>query len=579
MSRPETINHKRWRLSSPPPQDYLNKFADHGPILAQVLYSRGIDSVVEADEFLYHRYSRSRDPELLTDVDRAVARIQKAIEANEMVVVYGDFDADGVCATVLMTQALRQLGFKRKQIQPYIPDRASEGYGLNQEALTQLRQKGAGLIISVDCGIRSVREIDHANDIGLDLIISDHHSLGRRLPAAAAIINPKRQESKYPERELAGVGVAYKLVQALGAALSSSSDFDDKQFLDLVAMGTVADLVPLVGENRVLVAEGLEVLRSCQRPGIDALARVAGLQRSKITAESVAFALAPRINAAGRMAHAYDAARLLAASSKRDADDYAQNLNALNRQRQNITQELGQKAEAMIDPGEPLFFIDDPEFHSGVVGLVASQLSNKYYRPTIVVERGDTESRGSCRSIPEFHITDALDQLDSLLVRHGGHAMAAGFTIENEKMDDFRDKIIEIAGSSLDPLELYPSIELDAELSLSDVDWALLDQLNKLEPTGSKNPQPIFMSRQVAVKDSRPVGRDRSHLQLWVTDGRVTHKCIAFRQGDWAGHLPEIVDLAYTVNRDDWNGRSSLQLMVKDIREPLEEGSGLNKEL
>ena len=570
MSRPETINLKRWRLSTPPPQDYLNELAGFGPILAQILYSRGIKSLLEADEFLNHRYSRSRDPDLLADVDRAVTRIQKAIKEKEKVIVYGDFDADGVCSTVLMTQALRQLGFERRQVQPYIPDRVSEGYGLNQEALTQLRQKGADLIISVDCGIRSIREIDHANEIGLDLIVADHHSLGGKLPAAAAIINPKRLESSYPERELAGVGVAFKLVQALGAALPNHTDFDDKQFLDLVAIGTVADMVPLVGENRVLVADGLDVLRRARRPGIDALARVAGLQRSKITAESIAFALGPRINAAGRMAHAYDAARLLATDNKRDADDFAHNLDELNRRRQKVTRELGQMAESLIDPAEPLLFVEDSEFHSGVVGLVASQLSNKYYRPAIVVTRGESESRGSCRSIPEFHITKALDQLAGLLVRHGGHAMAAGFTVENENLDEFRHRIVDLAGSSLDPLELYPKIELDSELSLSDIDWALFDQLKKLEPTGSKNLLPIFMSRQVHVKDSRAVGRDKSHLQLRVSDGAVTHKCIAFRQGDWAGRLPDQIDLAYAVNRDDWNGRSALQLVVKDIREPLE---------
>ncbi|GMQ78528.1 MAG: single-stranded-DNA-specific exonuclease RecJ [Anaerolineae bacterium] len=575
MSRPETISPKRWRLSPPPPQDVLNKLAGYGPDLAHILYNRGIQGVVQADEFLAHRYSRNRDPYLLTDIDRAVARIQKAVERDEKVVVYGDFDADGVTSTVLMTQALRQLGFARSQVLPYIPDRVDEGYGLNIEALTQLREKGVNLVICVDCGIRSIREVDHANEIGLDLIISDHHNLGGKLPPAAAIINPKRPESQYPEKELAGVGVAYKLVQALGSSLPGQTDFNDKQFLDLVAIGTVADMVPLVGENRVLVADGLDALRTSQRPGIDALARVAGIQRSNITAESIAFALAPRINAAGRMAHAYDAARLLAANNRGKADEYAQNLDALNRQRQKITRELAQLAESLIDPGDPLLFIDDPGFHSGVVGLVASQLADKYYRPTIVVERGDSESRGSCRSIPEFHITRALDQLAELLIRHGGHAMAAGFTVANEKLDEFRRQMINIAAAELDPLELYPTIGIDTELSLSDIDWALHDQLNKLEPTGASNQLPILMSRKVMVNEYRAVGRDGSHLQLWVSDDRVKFKCIAFRQGDWAGNLPDQVDLAYTINKDDWNGRNALQLVIKDIREPLEEQSSL----
>jgi single-stranded-DNA-specific exonuclease len=399
------------------------------------------------------------------------------------------------------------------------------------------------------------------------MIITDHHSLGSKLPPAVAVINPKRPDSDYPEEELAGVGIAFKLAQALKETFSNRASFEEDQLLDLVALGTVADLVPLLGENRLLVTRGLQVLNQCQRPGVDALARVSSLKPGAILAESIAFGLAPRINAAGRLAHAYDAARLLAVNNSLMAQEYAESLNQLNRERQQLTNILSQRAEEMIEPDAPLLFAADPGFLSGVVGLVASRLADKHYRPAIVIEQGEYESRGSCRSIPEFHITEALDRAEPLLERHGGHAQAAGFTIKNENLVAFQAQMVEIAQEMLDGEELIPAIPIDAEINIGDIDWALHGMLESLEPTGNGNPTPVFMSRDIQVYDHRSVGQDGSHLQLWVGDGRVKRSCIAFRQGDWAGRLPSRVDLAYTINVNEWNGRRDLQLVVKDIRE------------
>jgi single-stranded-DNA-specific exonuclease len=328
----------------------------------------------------------------------------------------------------------------------------------------------------------------------------------------------------------------------------------------------VADLAPLLGENRQLVIEGLKILNERRRPGVRALADIAGLERSDITSESISFGLAPRINAAGRLAHAYDAAKLLAVNNSIMAKEFAEDLNQLNRDRQQLTRELCLKAEEMIDPQHPLLFAIDEHFQSGVVGLVASRLADQFYRPAIVVEWGDGESRGSCRSIPEFHITEALDQVAALLVRHGGHAQAAGFTIRNQNLDQFQREITAIAAEQLDLEELIPAIPIDAELAIGDVDWALFDILQKLEPTGYANPAPTFVSRNVQVYGHRAVGQEGAHLQLWVGDGRVKLGCIAFRQGAWAGRLPDRVNLAYTINVNEWNGRRDLQLVVQDIQ-------------
>ncbi len=570
MNRPANLRSNQW-LVAPPISAQVDKQMGHiPPVLRQILFNRGLTDPAAVQAFLDGRYLASTDPFLLADMEKAVLRIQQAIENDEMIVVYGDFDADGVTATVLLVQALRGLGLSRSQVIPYIPDRVDEGYGLNDEALVSLKERGAGLVISVDCGIRSVAEVTQANALGLDMIITDHHSLGRDLPPAQAIINPRRPDSHYPEKALAGVGIAFKLAQALRLHLPQRAQFVDEELLDLVAIGTVADLAPLKGENRRLVLAGLEVLNQAQRPGVAALAQVSGLKPGRLTAESIGFGLGPRINAAGRLAHAYTAAKLLAVNNHIMAQQLAHELNSLNKKRQQLTAELSERAEAMVDPNDFILIAGGEEFLSGIVGLVASRLAERNYRPAIVLEKGDTESRASCRSIPEFHITEALDETAELLVRHGGHAQAAGFTVTNENLDLFIERISQIAEQKLADQVLLPKITIDAEIPLTTVDWALHDSLAQLEPTGYANATPIFLSRGVEVIHHRPVGRDGSHLQLRVSSGdngssRILPG-IAFGQGTWASMMPQFVDLVYTIGVNEWNGRRDLQLMVQDLR-------------
>ncbi len=584
MKRPDSLREYRWHVAPEirPPTRPLRTAGDAvRPVLRQILYNRGLQNPADIQAFLSNHYLLTRDPYRLADMDQAVDRIARAIRTGETIVIYGDFDADGVTATVLLTEALRAMADDRRLIVPYIPDRVDEGYGLNLEALTTLRQKGANLVISVDCGIRSPVEAAHAQAIGLDMIITDHHSLGRALPPAVAVINPKRTDSDYPERMLAGVGIAFKLAQALRQALPERVTGDESNLLDLVAIGTVADLAPLLGENRKLVAEGLAVLNEVRRPGIAALMKVSSLHPRQMTAESIGFALGPRINAAGRLAKAYDAARLLIASNAHTAEEQAKLLDELNRKRQTLTRQLSAHAEQMVDPTAPIIIARDPAFKSGIVGLVASRLAEKNYRPAIIMEQGPTESRGSCRSIPEFHITHALDEVADLLVRHGGHAQAAGFTILNEDVAEFIERMTAIAGDRLAGQDLRPALAVDAELPLSEVDWALQGTLEQLEPTGYQNPSPLLLGRGVEVISHRPVGADGSHLQLQVVDARQNgtngngrygarptqaFPAIPFRQGDWGAALPKTIDIAYRIGVNRWQGNTSLQLVIEDIR-------------
>ncbi len=564
MSRPTTLRPNQWKVAPPTPDGLWRSLGHLPPVMLQVLYNRQLTDEAHIQAFLEGRYLESDDPFLLPGMAKAVARIEQAIANDERIVVYGDFDADGVTSTVLLVEALRGLGLSREQAQPYIPDRVDEGYGLNSAALRKLRENGAVLVITVDCGIRSVNEAQTAREIGLDLIITDHHSIGPRLPEAAAVINPKLSDSSYPEQMLAGVGIAFKLAQALRRAMPQRARFEEASLLDLVALGTVADLAPLRGENRRLVIEGLEVINTCRRPGIAALANVARLKPGSITAEHIGFGLGPRINAAGRLAHAYDAAKLLASNNLMMANGYASQLDQLNRQRQSLTRRLGDFAESLIEEDAPVLIAAGEDFVSGIVGLVASRLAEKHYRPAIVMETGAAESRGSCRSIPEFHITEALDEVADLLERHGGHAQAAGFTLRNENLPAFKERLTAIAAERLDGLTLNPSIEIDAELPLQQIDWALLGHLQALEPTGMANAAPVFVSRGVQVYSHRTVG-DGSHLRLDVGDGRCKFGCIAFRQGAWAAALPSRVDLVYTLGVNEWNGKKDIQLVVQDI--------------
>ncbi|MEA4908134.1 MAG: single-stranded-DNA-specific exonuclease RecJ [Anaerolineaceae bacterium] len=554
---------KRWRILDRIPAELDEQFNGYSPLLRQLLYNRQIAGAESAHAFLTTSGSL-HDPFLLLDMEAAVERILWAIDCHEPIAVYGDYDVDGVTATALLVQVLRRMG---GEASGYIPNRFDEGYGLNNEALENLYQEGIRLVITVDCGIRSPREAELARQLGMDLIISDHHEPLEEIPVTRAVVCPKRPGDTYPEKNLAGVGLAYKIAEAL-LTRRPMPGFTQDDWLDLVAVGTVADVVPLVGENRSLVRAGLHYLRYSQRQGIRSLAGVSGWRIEAATARDIGFLLGPRLNAAGRLESALASFDLLMCDDLSTAGLLAQKLDDQNRQRQDLTRQMQETAEQLEPVGEDdfLVFASDPSFNMGVVGLVASRLTEAYYRPAVIAAVCEKYTRGSCRSIPEFHITHALDECADLLVRHGGHAMAAGFTVENEKLAELAARLKSIAARELAAQDLRPVLTADMEIQLRDLKPAILNEIDLLEPTGLGNPGVLFVSRGLKVLRYRKVGSDGQHLRLTVSDGKIIYDAIAFRMGCWAEEMPAYVDLLYTFEQNYYNGRVSLQLGVRDLK-------------
>jgi single-stranded-DNA-specific exonuclease len=562
---------KRWQVTPPAPPSHIARFPHLHPITVQVLYNRGITDPSSVTAF-FNGESDTTNPFDLKGMSAAVTRLRQALRNDEPIAVYGDFDADGVTATALLVQTLRSLG---GDVRPYIPHRVDEGYGLHKETLTQLACAGVHIIVTVDCGIRSVEEIAHANQEGLDVIVTDHHSIGNELPDAVAVIDPKRPDNDYSFDELAGVGVAFKLAQALlrshrqTPVTTQVVRLEEEDLLDLVALGTVADMVPLLGENRTLVRKGLERINRMERPGIEALCRQSGLKNGQINASTIGYALGPRLNAAGRMDHAKIAYQLLETRYPAEAERLALALDRLNRERRQLTIETQDQARqlALTTADEAsLLFAAAPSFQSGIVGLVASRLVDEFYCPSVVVEVGAEFSRGSARSIPEFHITHALDQCTDILIRHGGHAAAGGFTVATKNLDELADRLRRLATEQLTDIELVPILNVDVETKLSQMSWDLQQELDQLEPCGYANPHPLFLSRNVPVHNQRLVGTGGKHLKLVLSDGWAMWDAIAFRQGEWANKLSDRVDIVYHLEINEWRNQQRLQLNVQDIR-------------
>lgn len=564
------MHPKRWLVAAPitPAADaQLEKFPS---VLRQILFNRGYATDADARAFLRAQADFDTSPFQMLGMEVAVERMLYAIDHSQPIAVYGDYDVDGVTATALMVEALRALG---ANVREYIPNRFDEGYGLNTDALDTLKAEGVQLVITVDCGIRSQAEADYARTIGLNLIISDHHHPDDYLPAAFAVINPKQHGDPYPDKDLAGVGIAYKIAQALFERRPKTPYGDVSTdllvyLLDLVALGTVADLAPLVGENRMLVRKGLQRIRATTRQGLFSLAAVSDLSLPRTTAMNIGFMLGPRLNAAGRLDSALASFKLLTTGSVTEAGQLAQQLDMKNRERQTLTRKIQEQAELMAladDPNASLLFAAHPDFNSGVVGLAAARLSETYYRPAVVGQTLEDTTRCSCRSIAEFHITDALDQCRDILVRHGGHAAAAGFTVRNEHLSELMMRLKTIATEKLDGLSLRRTLAADVGVSLSDLTFEMFKHLDYLQPTGYGNPDPVFVSRNVQVRSSRTVGQDGKHLKLTLTDGNATLDAIGFRLAD-ALPLPPRVDVLYAFETNEFNGRTSLQLNLKDIK-------------
>ncbi|MCB0044703.1 MAG: single-stranded-DNA-specific exonuclease RecJ [Caldilineaceae bacterium] len=569
---------KTWRLAAAAPAAFVEQALVH-PILAQALYNRGLHSAAEAAAFLAIDDAVVENPYRLRDMTPAVQRILRAIEQGEVICVYGDFDADGVTSTVLLVKALQAAGAR---VGPYIPNRVDEGYGLNMEAIDKLARQ-ARLMITVDCGIRAVAEVQHAMELGLDVIITDHHSVGAILPPALAVINPRRADCPSRFERLAGVGVAYRLAQAVLRAAAqqpwsrlATADVPEieEELLDLVAIGTVADMMPLQLENRSLVRRGLAQLNRTQRPGLELLMQKAGVSKGHADTAAISFRIAPRINAAGRMAHAKLAYDLLRTDDVAEAYSHAERLETLNQARRELTVKAEAEAEAQIAAqladNTRMLLASSRDFQSGIVGLVAGKLTDRFYLPAVVIEEGESESRGSARSIPEVDISAALDQVSHLLVRHGGHQGAAGFTVATERLPEFTIALQETVDAILAKYdELRPELILDATAHLDELNWGLVEQFARLEPTGRGNESPVLLIPDVRVREARSVGGGK-HLKLILDGGpgQPVMDAIAFGLGDLVHELPQntLIDVAGELNVNEWNGRRNLQILVKDLR-------------
>ena len=567
----ETIGIKRWQIAPPAPAIFFERLPAIHPLIAQILYNRGITESAAVAAFL-DRALIADNPFQMQGMEAAVRLARQALARGDLIVVYGDYDVDGVTACAILIQTLRSLG---GQVLPYIPNREDEGYGLNKDAITTLAEDGARLLITVDCGIRSLDEVAWARRQGMQVIVTDHHHLAEALPPAEAVLNPRRSECAYPFKDLAGVGVAYKLAQALlrvnrqSPLPTTRTELDEAELLDLVALGTVADMVPLLGENHVLVAKGVEAINAARRPGVNALLAVSGAEVGQVTTNTIGFMLAPRLNAAGRISEAMTALDLLLAPDMASAMPLAQELDTLNQERRTLTTDVQDRARALImetDETPPLLFAASADFPHGVVGLAASRLLDEFYRPAIVVSIEDEWSKGSARSIPEFHITQALDTMADMLLRHGGHAAAAGFTVRTERLPELKARLLALAREQLAGLTLAPTFQVDVEVPLEMLSWDLYREMEKLQPFGYGNPTPVFVSRRARVRSARAVGADGRHLKLFLSDqqGR-TWDAIAFRQGEWIGRLPDLIDIVYVLKVNEWNGRVNLQLDVHDI--------------
>ncbi|MBN1912890.1 MAG: single-stranded-DNA-specific exonuclease RecJ [Candidatus Omnitrophica bacterium] len=530
--------------------------------LAQILVNRGIKNISEAEKFLRASLSDLHHPYLFSQMQEALRLVREQAQKKDNVLIFGDYDVDGVTSVTLLKETLTKAGLKAHH---YLPHRIKEGYGLNKNILQLVKQHSASLLITADCGINSHQEIDELRRHNIEVIVTDHHEPVVPGPSpASCVINPKVAGCNYPYRDLAGVGVAFKFAQAL----LSRKLFDD---LDLVTLGTVADVVPLTGENRIIVKEGLKKISSCRRIGLNALIESSGIKDKKVTCGFISYILGPRLNASGRMDRADISLDLLLAKKKEKADELAESIEKHNRERQKIESGILREAEDLINKEvnfkeHKVIVLAGDNWHQGVLGVVASKIADRFWRPTILISRAHKSCKGSGRSIRSFHLLEALTECKDILDNFGGHSHAVGLVIDRDKIGDFRRRINDFAFKKLRLEDLLPSLEVDMELSLSDLNEGFVAEIERLEPFGADNPQPLFFTRSLRLK-SEPQVLGRDTLKFWVTDGSINHQCIAFRMGSARDSLKnaEKIDLVYSLKLDSWAGIDSMLLEVKDI--------------
>ncbi len=560
---------KNWKIKEPDLelQKRLTSELKISPIISQLLINRGLRSPQEIEDFLNTNLTALHNPFLLKDMEPAIRRIKNAISTQERIMIYGDYDVDGVTSVAVMLKVFTKLG--ALQVLYHIPNKLKEGYSLNKAAIDEAHQKKVTLLITVDCGIGNIEEVKYAAGLGIDTIIIDHHQpIDNSIPEAVAVINPKRFDCPYPYKYLAGVGLVFKLIQALIGQKEALS------YLDLITLGTIADLAPLTGENRIIVKNGLSRITNSRLPGIKALIEISNLAGRDITVRNVGYALGPRLNAAGRLGSAESSLRLLLTSEDEEARTQAEVINRKNKERQKIGSRMFKETIARIEEGKEINFkfhkviiLWDENWHSGINGIIASRVAERYCRPAIIISTKDGIGRGSGRSVKNFHLLNAIKKCGQFLEKFGGHKYAIGLTISERNLSDFREMANLVISEQLSAEELMPEIDVDMELPLEKISGHLLEEIENLRPFGFDNPQPVFLSRKLTLKRKPEIVGER-HLKMWVSDGDVTYPAIwygsaEFFSSDW---MAKEVSLVYSPVLNNWQGKEEIQLEVRDVK-------------
>lgn len=568
----KTTDQNIWEIASAPdPRSAADLAANLGlpNVISRILINRGIETLKDARDFLEPRMEELCDPYVFEDMERGVERVIQALRDREKIMIYGDYDVDGITATALMFLVLNKLG---AEVSYYLPNRLCEGYGISEEGIEEAINRGATLLISVDCGITAVEEVNYARERGIECIITDHHEPGSEIPQAVAVINPKRSGKHSVGVELAGVGMAYKFATALYLRLKQNPA-EINEHLDLVALGTAADIVPLVNENRILTKFGIKQVARSSKPGLKSLIFISGLMGKEIGTGQVVFILAPRINAVGRLGNAELAIKLLSTKDETQANKIARQLNEENKKRKSIDERTLMEAMAMIHETVDLqkdkaIILDGSGWHQGVIGIVASRLVEKYHRPTIMISTDKKEGKGSARSIPNFHLYEALRECEDLLIRFGGHKYAAGLSIDVKKIPEFRDRFRDVTSRMLKDEDLFPRIFIDSEIELAEIDDHLVKILDRFSPYGPQNMKPVFLTRNLELYGN-PYIVGRNHLKMKVQKNGKVLDCIGFGLSHHLNqliHKPLYIDLVYVIETNIWNGAKHIQLRIKDLR-------------
>lgn len=567
----------KWVVANEPDPATVDQLASATGLsknVIKILLNRDLETPEEIDRFLNPKLSDLDDPFTLQGMQQGIERVSRALFNNEKITIYGDYDVDGITATSLLYMVLNKLG---AQVDFYLPNRLTEGYGLSKDGIDESRRNGVTLIITVDTGITAVDEIDYAQTLGIDVIVTDHHEPGMETPRAYTIVNPKQLTCDY-KSELSGVGVAFKFCQALYRALNQD-ERELEEHLDLVALGTAADIVPLVNENRILTKYGIKQISRTTKPGLKSLTFVAGLMGKEISTGQVVFILAPRINALGRLGDAGNAIRLLATRDERAAAEIARKLDSENKRRKEIDQGTLEEALEQMDEvvdidTDRAIVLAEEDWHQGVIGIVASRLVERFHLPTVMISIVNGEGKGSARSIPGFHLCEALKECEHLLIRYGGHKYAAGLSIAPDKVEQFRTKFVEVSNRILSEEAITPKMHIDLEIELTDIDDAFMHAIEAFAPFGPQNMRPVFLTRNCEIV-GQPYVVGRNHLKMRIRKGDAQFDVIGFGFGDMAKLISSrgcLVDVAYVVEYNTYNGVTRKQIRLKDIR--LTAGTG-----